>query len=187
MPSDFDPLVLITRIRDCNKCALRAHSRTPVPPVGSWSSKIMVVGRNPGAREDEQGEPFVGRSGQLLNDWLAAAGLTRAEIFITNLAKCHSISNTPPSPEMYDACIRFLIEEIQIVKPRVIIALGRPCSTRLGVPDSASLTAPQVRYKINQLPACVIWPIMHPGGVLRKPGYAPLAKRKFIAACHSIR
>jgi uracil-DNA glycosylase len=123
------------RIRDrvclCTKCAHLARSRTQtVFGVGNPDAELMFVGEAPGADEDARGEPFVGRAGQLLTRIIETMGLSRDEVYIANILKCRPdmpkgvLGNRPPTPEEMRTCIGYLIEQIEIIQPRVVVALG---------------------------------------------------------------
>lgn len=116
---------LYERIADCPNCPLaRTRSRT-VPGSGPSSAEVMFVGEAPGAREDEQGLPFVGPAGKFLDELLAAAGLSRETVYIANIVKCRPPGNRDPEPAEIDACNDFLDEQLSIVNPRIIVTLGR--------------------------------------------------------------
>ncbi len=125
--ADVEPafLDLYERIADCPNCALaRTRSRT-VPGSGSSCAEVMFVGEAPGAREDEQGIPFVGPAGKFLDELLAAAGLSRETAYVANIVKCRPPGNRDPEPSEIDACRAFLDEQLAIVNPRIIVTLGR--------------------------------------------------------------
>ena len=116
---------LYERIADCPNCPLaRTRSRT-VPGSGPSTAEVMFVGEAPGAREDEQGVPFVGPAGKFLDELLAAAGLSRETVYIANIVKCRPPGNRDPEPAEIDACNAFLDEQLAIVNPRIIVTLGR--------------------------------------------------------------
>jgi len=113
-------------VENCTACPL-AETRTKVVfGVGNPHAKVMLIGEGPGANEDLQGEPFVGRAGILLDKMLLAAGFSRGDnIYIANMVKCRPPQNRDPSPEETAACIGYLREQIAIIKPRIIVCLGR--------------------------------------------------------------
>lgn len=116
-----------TSVLNCQACSLRPEARWPVPHVGNVNSKILVLGRNPGRQEDQNGEPFFYRApgGRTLNQLLEGAGIDRDNLLVTNLAKCYSAGDRQPTDEEYGACAdRHLIQEISIFRPELIIALG---------------------------------------------------------------
>ncbi|MCE4628547.1 MAG: uracil-DNA glycosylase [Desulfurococcales archaeon] len=116
---------LVEEIRNCTKCRLHATRKNPVPGEGPLDADIMLVGEAPGKREDELGRPFVGRAGELLNALLGLAGLRREDVYITNVVKCRPPGNRDPREDEIAACLPYLIRQIQIIAPKVIVALGR--------------------------------------------------------------
>lgn len=111
-------------IAQCTKCGLHARRIRTVPGQGNARPEIMFVGEGPGADEDRQGLAFVGRAGSLLTQMIAAMGLTREDVFIGNVVKCRPPDNRPPLPDEMAACMPYLREQIDVLKPRVIVALG---------------------------------------------------------------
>ncbi len=116
---------LAERVSDCQACGLHNTRTHVVFGVGNREADIMFIGEAPGAQEDQQGEPFVGRAGQLLTSMLRAIGLQREEVFIANILKCRPPGNRDPKPEEVDLCTPFLVRQVELVKPKLIIALGR--------------------------------------------------------------
>lgn len=116
---------LNTEIMNCRKCVLSMYRKNPVPGEGRRDALIMFVGEAPGAREDEEGRPFVGSAGKLLTSLIESIGLTREEVYITNIVKCRPPNNRDPEPEEVDACSPYLVKQIILIKPRIIVALGR--------------------------------------------------------------
>src|SRR5712672_2020303 len=119
------------RVRGCTKCPHLARSRTQtVFGVGNPEAELMFIGEAPGADEDRQGEPFVGRAGQLLTRIIETMGFARDEVYIANILKCRpdmpkgTPGNRPPTPQEMQTCIGYLIEQIEIIQPRVMVALG---------------------------------------------------------------
>jgi uracil-DNA glycosylase family 4 len=111
-------------VRKCCCCGLGKTRRNAVPGEGSPDARIVFVGEAPGGDEDEQGRPFVGRAGQLLDKIIAAMGLLRNDVFICNVLKCRPPENRDPRPEEIVACIPFLERQLEIIKPEIIVALG---------------------------------------------------------------
>jgi DNA polymerase len=116
---------------DCTRCALHKGRNTIVFGVGNPAARLMFVGEGPGADEDAQGEPFVGRAGQLLNNMIAAMGLKREECYIANIVKCRPPGNRTPEPEEANTCSPFLFRQIDVVRPQVLVALGATAATYL--------------------------------------------------------
>ncbi len=116
---------------DCTRCALHQGRNTIVFGVGDPAARLMFVGEGPGADEDAQGLPFVGRAGQLLNNMIAAMGLKREECYIANVVKCRPPGNRTPEPEEANTCSPFLFRQIDAVRPQVLVALGATAATYL--------------------------------------------------------
>jgi DNA polymerase len=118
-------------IGDCTRCALHTGRNKIVFGDGSPSARLMFVGEGPGADEDAQGLPFVGKAGQLLNNMIAAMGLKREEIYIANVVKCRPPGNRTPEPDEANTCSPFLFRQIDVVRPQVLVALGATAATYL--------------------------------------------------------
>ncbi len=110
---------------NCKKCELYKYRKNPVPGEGRRDAEIMFVGEAPGAREDETGRPFVGAAGKLLTELLEKIGLKREDVYITNVVKCRPPNNRDPTEEEIRACSPYLMKQIQLIKPKIIVALGR--------------------------------------------------------------
>jgi len=123
---------------DCTRCKLHSLGRKQIVfGVGDPETRLMFVGEGPGADEDEQGEPFVGRAGKLLNDMIWAMNLERKQVYIGNVVKCRPPQNRTPEPDECETCAPFLIRQIAVIRPEVIVALGATASKALlGVTDS---------------------------------------------------
>lgn len=121
---------------DCTKCPLRQGARQVVFGVGNENAEIMFVGEGPGEQEDIQGEPFVGKSGQLLDKYLELIDLDRREnIYIANIVKCRPEGNRDPKEEEQELCIQWLRSQVKLIKPKIIVCLGRIAAQRLISPD----------------------------------------------------
>jgi DNA polymerase len=118
-------------IGDCTRCALHKGRHTIVFADGSPTARLLFVGEGPGADEDAQGLPFVGRAGQLLNNMIAAMGLKREDVYIANIVKCRPPGNRTPEPDEANTCSPFLFRQIDVVRPQVIVALGATAATYL--------------------------------------------------------
>jgi uracil-DNA glycosylase len=118
-------------IGDCTRCALHKGRNKIVFADGSPTARLMFVGEGPGADEDAQGLPFVGRAGQLLNNMIAAMGLKREEVYIANVVKCRPPGNRTPEPDEANTCSPFLFRQIDVVRPQVLVALGATAATYL--------------------------------------------------------
>ncbi|MGA9352413.1 MAG: uracil-DNA glycosylase [Terriglobales bacterium] len=131
-----DPVKALKIIRedlgDCTRCPLHKQGRKQIVfGVGDPKAELMFVGEGPGADEDEQGEPFVGRAGQLLNNMIKAMGITREQVYIANIVKCRPPGNRTPEREECETCSPFLMRQIAVVKPKVIVALGATAAKTL--------------------------------------------------------
>ena len=118
-------------IGDCTRCALHKGRNKIVFGDGSPTARLMFVGEGPGADEDAQGIPFVGKAGQLLNNMIAAMGLKREEVYIANVVKCRPPGNRTPEPDEGNTCSPFLFRQIDVIRPQVIVALGATAATYL--------------------------------------------------------
>jgi len=131
-----DPVKALKIIRedlgDCTRCVLHKQGRKQIVfGVGNAKAELMFVGEGPGADEDEQGEPFVGRAGQLLNNMIKAMGIKREDVYIANIVKCRPPGNRTPEREECETCSPFLMRQIAVIKPKVIVALGAVASKTL--------------------------------------------------------
>jgi DNA polymerase len=159
------------RALSCVKCPHLASSRKNVVfGVGSIDAQLMFVGEAPGADEDEQGEPFVGRAGQLLTKIILATGLSRADVYIANILKCRpdtpgqSAGNRPPTPEERATCIPYLQEQIDLIKPKVIVALG---ATAVDGLLGKTLGITKLRGNWQTYRGTPLMPTYHPAYLLR--------------------
>lgn len=112
------------QIYTCRRCSLWKGAKHGVPGEGPLTAKVMIVGQNPGAEEDETGRPFVGRAGKYLTKTLVEFGIKRESVYITNIVKHVSPKNRKPYPDEVDACLPYLMAQIEIVKPKIIVLLG---------------------------------------------------------------
>ncbi len=121
---------LLDKIGDCRLCGLCEGRTNVVPGDGSWEADIFFVGEGPGKDEDLQGKPFVGAAGRLLTEMIESIGMSRDEVFITNVVKCRPPSNRDPLPEEVKSCWPYLEHQIKIIKPKLIVTLGRHSMAR---------------------------------------------------------
>lgn len=135
--------------------------------TGSHSARLMFVGEAPGAREDETGIPFVGAAGKLLDRYLGAVGIDRESVYIANILKCRPPANRDPLPAEQDACIGFLREQLQLIRPKIIVCLGRIAAMRLIKPDFRITREHGVFFQKNGFTMCAVY---HPAALLRDPG-----------------
>jgi DNA polymerase len=153
-------------IGDCTRCRLHKGRTNLVFGVGNVNADLMFVGEGPGADEDAQGEPFVGRAGQLLNNMISAMGLKREEVYIANVVKCRPPGNRTPEKDECDTCSPFLMRQIDVIKPKVIVALGAVAAKNLlAVNDSmANLRGRWYEFRDSKLLVTY-----HPAYLLRDP------------------
>ena len=157
--------VLENSCKKCQKCKLHITRNNVVFGSGNRYSKILFVGEGPGFNEDMQGKPFVGRSGQLLDYFLKIAGLDRKnDIFISNIVKCRPPDNRDPLPEEQEICINFLRNQVYIMKPKIIVTLGRIASMRI-IDSNIKITKDHGVFHLKK----DVWlmPTLHPAAVLR--------------------
>ena len=153
-------------IGECQRCKLCRGRKNIVFGVGDPHADLMFVGEGPGADEDEQGAPFVGRAGQLLNNMIAAMGLMREEVYIANIVKCRPPGNRVPEPVEAQTCSQFLLRQIDVVQPEVIVALGSTAATYLlGVRKSLSA----LRGRWHNCRGAKLAVTYHPAFLLRDP------------------
>ena len=152
---------------DCTRCKLHGLGRKQIVfGVGNPNADLMFVGEAPGADEDVQGEPFVGRAGQLLTKIIEAIGLTRSDVYIANLIKCRPPGNRNPEPDESEQCEPFLFRQIDTIKPKVIVALGKfaaQCLLRTTEPIT-KLRGREFKYR-----DAILIPTYHPAYLLRTP------------------
>ncbi|MFH1855124.1 MAG: uracil-DNA glycosylase [bacterium] len=128
------------QVKECRKCPLYKFAKNPVPGAGSANSEIMFIGEGPGEKEDELGLPFVGRAGKLLDEMLESIGLERKDVYIANVVKHRPPGNRDPKPEEVVACWPYLEEQIKIIKPKLIVCLGRHSLSRF-LPDAGPISS----------------------------------------------
>ncbi|MGB6975488.1 MAG: uracil-DNA glycosylase [Terracidiphilus sp.] len=151
---------------DCTRCALHKGRNKLVFGDGDPHARLMFVGEGPGADEDAQGLPFVGRAGQLLNNMIAAMGLKREELYIANVVKCRPPGNRTPEPEEAHTCGQFLLRQIDAVHPEILVALGATAATYL-LGQRQPLAG--LRGKIHSVRSCRLIVTYHPAYLLRDP------------------
>lgn len=163
----------------CMGCGL-ANTRTNVVfGVGKKDAEILFVGEGPGENEDKQGEPFVGRGGQLLDKMLAAVGLSREKnIYIANIVKCRPPKNRDPLPEEQEACIGWLREQFALIRPKIVVCLGRVAACRLISPD---FKVTRQHGQFFEKGGVLMMGTLHPAALLRYPAQKPDAFADFLA------
>jgi uracil-DNA glycosylase len=163
-------LILLQQIRadigDCTRCKLHSGRTHIVFGVGNPNAQLMFVGEGPGADEDVQGEPFVGRAGQLLTQIIKAMGFEREEVYIANVVKCRPPGNRNPEPDEIAQCEPFLYAQIAAIKPRVIVALGKFAAQALLATETP---ISRLRGQFHKLRDIDVMPTFHPSYLLRNP------------------
>ena len=155
-------------VAGCRRCPLYATAKNPVPGDGSAEADFMIVGEAPGANEDEQGVPFVGQAGQLLTKIIGAIDLRREDVFIANVLKHRPPGNRNPMPEEVTACSPYLIRQIELVRPKVILALGTFAAQTL---LETKLTIGKLRGQIHRYYGVPLIVTYHPAALLRNPAW----------------
>lgn len=153
-------------IGECTRCALHKGRNKLVFGDGSANARLMFVGEGPGADEDAQGLPFVGRAGQLLNNMIGAMGLKREDVYIANVVKCRPPGNRTPEPEEANTCSPFLFQQIDVVRPEVLVALGATAATYL-LGQRQPLAG--LRGRVHSLRGARLIVTYHPAYLLRDP------------------
>ena len=163
-----DALVALRQdIGDCTRCKLHTLGRTQVVfGVGNPAADLMFVGEAPGADEDEQGIPFIGRAGQLLTKIIEAINLTRDDVYIANIIKCRPPQNRNPEPDEVESCEPFLFRQIEVIKPKVVVALGKYAAQTLLKTDAP---ISRIRGQVFDYRGAKLVPTFHPAYLLRNP------------------
>ncbi|MBN1560969.1 uracil-DNA glycosylase [candidate division KSB1 bacterium] len=159
---------LLAAIQNCQKCALGRTRTKFVFGDGNWQADIVLVGEAPGADEDRAGVPFVGKAGALLTKILAAVQIRREDVFICNILKCRPPQNRDPLPDEIALCKHYLIKQLQLIRPKIIVCLGRVAAqVLLETTDSLS----QLRGRWHSWNDSEVMVTYHPAALLRNPGY----------------
>lgn len=167
---------LAKRIVVCTKCELHRSRNRAVPGEGSTHAEIMFIGEGPGAREDQQGRPFVGASGKFLDQLLEQAGVTRADVWITNVVKCRPPGNRDPLPDEIETCTsNYLQRQIEIVNPSIVVTLGRH-STGLFF-KGAKIT--QIHGQMRKVDDRFVIAMYHPAAALHQQSLKPAIMADF--------
>jgi len=176
---------LLKQVDACRRCPIGSTRTKVVCGVGNPVSPLMIVGEGPGENEDQKGEPFVGRAGELLTKMLAAIGLRREDVFITNTIKCRAttneggrLSNRAPSPEEMSNCREYLDRELAIVKPRVMLALGAPAAKSFLGRDFSITRQRGIWYAGPNGTDLIV--TFHPAYILRQTGGEINAVKKLV-------
>ncbi|HEY1726604.1 MAG TPA: uracil-DNA glycosylase [Steroidobacteraceae bacterium] len=160
---------LRTQVSACTQCELCRTRTQTVFGVGNEHAELMLIGEAPGADEDRQGEPFVGRAGQLLNSMLRALGQPRETVYIANVLKCRPPSNRDPKPDEVARCLPYLQQQVELIAPRLLLAVGRIAAQNLLATEAplARLRGQVHRFGTRATPLIVTY---HPAYLLRSPG-----------------
>lgn len=171
-PDTMAPGTILLQLKEeigpaCTRCKLHALGRSQVVfGVGSPDAELMFVGEAPGAEEDRQGEPFVGRAGQLLTKIIEAIGLTRDQVYIANVIKCRPPENRNPEMDEVEQCEPFLFRQVDAIKPKVVVALGKFAAQSL-LKTSDPIT--RMRGRVYDYRGASLIPTFHPAFLLRNP------------------
>jgi DNA polymerase len=156
------------KVKDCTRCSLYQAATNPVPGEGNSKAELVCVGEAPGAKEDETGRPFIGQAGQLLTKILAAIDLTREQVFICNVLKHRPPGNRNPLPEEVEACSPYLIRQLELIKPKVIVAFGTFAAQTL---LNTKTPLGQLRGLVHQYHGIPLVVTYHPAALLRNPAW----------------
>ena len=163
-------VALYQRLKDCHDCPLKATRTKLVFGAGNADAEVMFVGEAPGAQEDLEGLPFVGRAGQLLNELLSEIGLRREDVWINNVLMCRPPGNRDPLPHEIEECEPFLLERIRLIQPKVICTLGNFATKLLsGEPTGITRCCGRPQYREIAGLEVVLYPLFHPAAALRTP------------------
>lgn len=170
---DTSFLSLEERILKCQKCPLSQGRTNAVPGEGSLETELMFIGEAPGRDEDVQGRPFVGKAGQLLTKIIGAMKFNREDVYITNVVKCRPPNNRNPNKEEIETCQDYLLEQIEMIKPKAIVALGR-VATDFFVHSSQGMTT--LRGNFHEFDDIQVMPTFHPSYIIRNEGNKSIKK-----------
>ena len=176
-PPPEDPAARLEEIRadigDCSRCKLCEQRKNIVFGDGSPSAGLMFIGEGPGADEDEQGLPFVGRAGKKLDEMIRAIGLEREEVYIANIVKCRPPRNRDPERDEITTCVKFLYDQIEAIRPKVIVTLGAPATKTL---LNTKIGITKIRGDWHGFRGIDVMPTFHPAYLLRAYTYENRAK-----------
>lgn len=169
---------IVQEIAACEACGLNMGRTNPVPGEGDLYAKLMIIGEGPGANEDEQGRPFVGRAGKLLDQMLDAIALSRDRVFIANIVKCRPPQNRAPKEDETAMCLPFLLRQIELIDPKVILLMG---ATALNAYIDPKLRITKTRGQWLSRDGRPVMATFHPAALLRDPRKNPDAFRDMLA------
>ncbi len=167
---------LYQEIRVCQKCILAQGRTHAVPGEGPEDAEIMFIGEGPGFHEDRQGRPFVGAAGNFLNELLAEIDLARENVYITNVVKCRPPGNRDPQPEEIEACRPYLDQQIDLLRPRLVVTLGRFSMQRYFPGASIS----RIHGQPKRVGSVIYYPMFHPAAALHQPRWRTLVEEDML-------
>lgn len=159
----------------CKKCPLHHSRKKGVPGEGPTDAEIVFIGEGPGFHENIQGRPFVGAAGEFLEELLGTIGMTREDVFITNVVKCRPPGNRDPASEELDACSSYLDRQLQAIKPKVIVTLGRFSMARY-IPNAK---ISEIHGQPIKIRGTLVVPFYHPAAALHRPSLRPVVEEDF--------
>lgn len=162
-------------VAECSDCILHMSRKLSVPGEGPADSQVMFIGEGPGFHENEQGRPFVGAAGRLLESLLESAGMQRDQVFICNVVKCRPPGNRDPQPEEIEACSRYLDRQIRAINPKVIVTLGRFSMARYF--PKARISA--IHGQAKTIDGRLVIPFYHPAAALHQPKLRGMVEEDF--------
>src|SRR5919201_6532120 len=167
---------------DCQRCPLAATRTKVVFGAGNADADLMFIGEAPGAEEDRQGLPFVGRAGQLLTELLAGIGMRREDVWICNTVKCRPPGNRDPQPAEIEACHPYLMSQIALIEPRVVATLGN-FATKLITGSRAGITRVRGTPQVHEIAGRTVFvmPVLHPAAALRTPSLVATLRDDFAS------
>jgi DNA polymerase len=171
---------LYREVSECTRCPLHAERSKTVFGNGAANADLMFIGEAPGAEEDRQGLPFVGRAGQLLDQLLGEIGLSREDVFVANILKSRPPGNRDPQPEEIEACWPFLERQIQLIEPRVIATLGNFATKKI-TGSQTGITRVRGTPQVHALAGrtVFVFPLLHPAAALRTPSLVETLREDF--------
>ena len=168
--------VLYQEVRTCQKCILSQGRTNAVPGEGPKDAEIMFIGEAPGFHEDRQGRPFVGAAGKYLEELLATIDLSREEVYIANVIKCRPPGNRDPEPQEIEACRPYMDQQIDLVRPRLIVTLGRFSMQRYFPGASIS----RIHGQAKRVGNVIYYPMFHPAAALHQPRWRSLVEEDIL-------
>ena len=166
---------LYEQVQTCEKCNLGKGRTLAVPGEGPVTARVIFIGEGPGYHEDRQGRPFVGAAGKYLSELLAGVNLSREDVYITNVVKCRPPKNRDPLPEEIEACRLYLDRQIELIKPKVIVTLGRFSMARY----FSGQTISRIHGQYKRIDNNIYFPMFHPAAGLHQPRYRTMIEEDF--------